>query len=69
MTGIVVAVGVGDADNRPIERVVGITHRLDEGLAQEQGKPGIAIARQSLAQSVRHLSFLFVRFHSTSAHA
>ena len=52
VAGIVVAVGVGDADDRAVQRVVGIAHRLDEGLAQEQRKPGIAITRQSLAKSV-----------------
>ena len=54
VAGIVVAVGVGDADDRPVERVVGIAHRLDEGLAQEQRKAGVAVARQSLAKSVSH---------------
>ncbi len=60
MAGVVIAVGVGDADDRPVQRVVGISHRLDEGLAQEQRKPGVAITRQSLAQSVSHMNFLFV---------
>ena len=61
VTGVVVAVGVGDADNRTIQRIVGIAHRLDEGLAQEQRKPGIAVARQALAQSVSHLVLPFSR--------
>src|SRR6266436_2349522 len=46
---------VGYAKLSAIE-MVGNTHRLDEGLAQEQRKPGVAIARQTLAQPVRHLS-------------
>jgi hypothetical protein len=54
VTGIVVAVGVGDTDDRAIERVVGIAHCLDEGLAQEQRKTRIAVTRQSLAKSVSH---------------
>ncbi len=54
VAGIVIAVGVGDADDRPVQRIVGITHRLDEGLAQEQRKPGIAITCQSLAKSFSH---------------
>jgi hypothetical protein len=55
VAGIVVAIGVGDADDRPVQRVVGIAHRLDEGLAQEQRKPGVAVTRQTLAQSVSHI--------------
>ncbi|MGY3460452.1 hypothetical protein ACVWW5_005902 [Bradyrhizobium sp. LM3.4] len=54
VTGIVVAIGVGDADNRALERVVGITHGLDERLAQEQREAGITIARQPFAQPTRH---------------
>jgi hypothetical protein len=50
-------VGVGDADDRPVQRVVGIAHRLDEGLAQEQRKPGVAVTRQSLAKSVSHRAY------------
>jgi hypothetical protein len=54
MAGIVVTVGVGDADDRTVERIVGIAHRLDEGLAQEQRKPGVAVTGQSLAKPVSH---------------
>src|SRR5215471_13745291 len=57
MAGIVVAVGVGDADDRPVQRVVGIAHRLDEDLAQEQRKACVAVTCQSLAQSVGHFLF------------
>src|SRR5262249_42977164 len=63
VAGIVVAIGVGDADDRPVQRVVGIAHRLDEGLAQEQRESGVTVRSQSLAQSVSHglrLSFLLV---------
>ena len=49
VTGIVVAVGVGDSDDRTIERILRISHRLDEGLAQEQRKPSVAIARESFS--------------------
>ena len=61
VTGIVVAVGIGDADDRPVQRVIRITHRLDEGLAQEQREASVAITRQSLAKSVGHFFFLSLR--------
>ena len=48
VAGIVVAEGVGDADDRPVERVVGIAAGLDEGLAQEQRKARVAVGRQTL---------------------
>ena len=50
MAGIVVAEGVGDADDRPIERVIGVAAGLDEGLAQEQREAGIAIVGEALTQ-------------------
>ena len=67
VAGIVVAVGVGDADDRPVQRVVGIAHRLDEGLAQEQRKAGVAIAGQSFAQSVGHFHFFLLSFRSNAS--
>ncbi len=57
VAGTVIAVGVGDPHDRPVQRVVGIAHRLDKGLAQEQRKPGIAVTGQTLAQSVGHCRF------------
>ena len=54
VTGIVVAVGIGDADDRPVQRIIRITHRLDEGLAQKQREASVAITCQSLAKSVGH---------------
>src|SRR4249919_118189 len=54
VAGIVIAVGVGDADDRPVQRVIRIAHRLDEDLAQEQREASVAITRQSLAKSVGH---------------
>ena len=54
VTGIVVAVGIGDADDRPVQRITRITHRLDEGLAQKQREASVAITCQSLAKSVGH---------------
>ena len=57
---IVVAIGVGDADDRAVQRVVRIAHRLDEDLAQEQRKAGITIARQSLTQPVSHFICPFI---------
>ena len=53
-----VAVGVGDADDRPVERVVGIALGLDEGLAQEQREAGVAVAGQTFAQAAGHVKFL-----------
>ncbi len=53
VAGIVVAVGVGDADDRAVERVVGIAHRLDEGLAQEQREARIAVTGQPLVGPIR----------------
>ena len=43
VAGVEVAVGVGDADDRPVERVVGVAHGLDEGLAEEQREAGVAV--------------------------
>ena len=54
VAGIVVAVGVGDTDDRAVQRIVRIAHRLDEGLAQEQRKAGVAVTGQSLAKPVCH---------------
>mgnify|MGYP003694511085 CR=1 FL=1 len=51
VAGIVVAEGVGDADDRPVERVVGIAAGLDEGLAQEQREARIAVGGEALTQS------------------
>ena len=42
VAGVVVAEGVGDADDRPRQRVVREAHRLDEGLAQEEREVGVA---------------------------
>ena len=53
VAGVVVAEGVGDADDRPLQRVVGIAHRLDEGLAQEQREVGVAVRRQASLHSLR----------------
>ena len=50
VAGIVVGIGIGNADDRPIEGVVGIAHGLDECLAQKQGEPLIAIAGQLAPQ-------------------
>ena len=51
VAGVEAAEGVGDADDGPLERVVGIAHRLDEGLAQEQRKLLVAVRREALAHS------------------
>ncbi len=46
---IEVAEGIGHADDRAIERIVGIAHGLDEGFAQEQRETGVTIAGQPFA--------------------
>jgi len=51
VTGVEAAEGVGDADDGPIERVVRVAHRLDEGLAQEEREALVAVGRQALAHS------------------
>ncbi len=54
MAGIEVAVRVRDADDRSLERVVGVAHRLGEGLAQEQRELCVAVARKTAAHAARH---------------
>ncbi len=66
VAGIVVAVGVGDADDGALQRVIGIAHCLDEGLTQEQRKPGIAVAGQPLLETLGHF-VLSVRFLSENS--
>src|SRR5213075_1259855 len=51
VAGVVVAEGVGDADDRPVEGVVRIAGGLDEGLAQEQREARIAIGGEALTQA------------------
>ena len=45
-----VAERVGNADNRPVQRLVGKPHRLDERAAQKQRELGIAIGGKPSAQ-------------------
>ena len=54
VAGVEVRIGVGDADDRPVERVVREALGLDEGLAQEQRKAGIAVGGQTFAQAGGH---------------
>ncbi len=49
MAGVVVAKGVGDADDGPLERIVGVAHGLDERLTEEEREAGVAVAGQPLA--------------------
>ena len=49
VAGIVVAEGVGDADDGAIERIVGVAHGLDEGFAEEEREAGVAVAGQPFA--------------------
>ena len=51
---IVVAVGVGDADDGAVKRVVGEAHGLDEGFAQEERKGHVAIVCQPLVKALGH---------------
>ena len=54
---IEVAEGIGHADDRAIEGIVGISAGLDEGFAQEQRETGVTIAGQPLAQTPNGVSF------------
>ena len=54
VAGVEVRIGVGDADDRPVERVVGEALGLDEGLAQEQRKAGIAVGGETFAEAGGH---------------
>ena len=54
MAGIELAIGVGDADDGALESVIGISHGLDEGLAQEQRKLRVAIAGQPAPHAAGH---------------
>src|SRR5262249_28438549 len=54
VAGVEIAERVGDADDRPLERVVGIALGLDERLAQEQRERLVAVAREALAQPFAH---------------
>ena len=49
VAGVVVAEGVGDADDGALERIVGVAHGLDERLAEEEREAGVAVAGQPLA--------------------
>ena len=50
---VVVGVGIGDADDRAVERVVGKSHRLDECLAQVPGEILVPIAGQPSPEPAR----------------
>jgi hypothetical protein len=54
VAGIEIAERVGDADDRPLERVVGIALGLDESLAQEQRERLVAVACEAFAQTFAH---------------
>ena len=49
MAWVVVTESVGDADDGPLERIVGVAHGLDERLAEEEREAGVAVAGQTLA--------------------
>ena len=48
IAGVEAGERVGDADERTVQRVVRIAHRLDESLAQEQREPLAAVRREAL---------------------
>ncbi len=54
MTGIVGAEGVGDTDNWSLQRLIGVAHGLDKGLAQEQREALVAVTRQPFAHTLFH---------------
>ena len=54
MARVVVTVSIGYTNNRAIERIVGISQRLDEGFAMEQRKAGVAITGEPFAQTLGH---------------
>ena len=58
VAGVVVAEGVGDADDGALQRVVGVAHRLDERLAEEEREAGVAVAGQSFAKPCASYRFL-----------
>ena len=67
VAGVEIGKRVGDADDRAIERIIGETRRLDEGLAQEKREPCIAVARQPLAQPGCRCLLLIVARHRQSS--
>ena len=53
VAGVVAGGGVGDADDRPVERLVGVAHRLDEGFAEKEREAGVAIVGEALPHAGR----------------
>ena len=51
MAGVVAAAGVGDADHRALQRIVGVAGALDEGLAKKQGKALVAVVGEAFFQA------------------
>jgi hypothetical protein len=49
VAGVVVAEGVRDADDGAPQRIVGVAHRLDERLAEEERETCVALAGQPFA--------------------
>ena len=49
VAGVVVAEGVGDADDRALESVVGVSHCLDEGLTEKEREAGVSVAGEALS--------------------
>ena len=56
MAWIEVTESVGYADDRAVERVVGITGSLDEGLTQEQREARVTVAGEPFAQATGGVS-------------
>ena len=70
MAWIEITEGIGYADDRAIERVLGITGSLDEGLAQEQREARVTVAGEPFAQAtggfscrrIVHPAILYCRY-------
>ena len=70
MARIEITEGIGYADDRAIERVLGIPGSLDEGFAQEQREARVAVAGEPFAQAsgcfscrrIVHPAILYCRY-------
>ena len=49
VAGVVVAESVGDTDDRALQGIVGVAHRLDERFAEEEREARVAVAGQPFA--------------------
>ena len=54
VAGVVIAERIGNADDRPLQRIIAETHGLDKSPPQKQRKTGITITREPLAHTFGH---------------